>query len=192
MARKTFFTFSPWLLALEKYSVPTLSPQTQSSGTCGQLYATMTATWFWTGDDALMCSLFLVHWQTVDWMWGFYLVSILQYINQRFQHRDRWVGALTSTHAPCKWRLGGANSLLKRRFNPARDFKTLIHLHNLLPLLCFSAHDLRTPGPCQPSSTVHPSLYVSDHAFTSIHIALQKGCLAKTFSGGNTICQNII
>ncbi|XP_014872562.1 mesoderm-specific transcript homolog protein, partial [Poecilia latipinna] len=28
------------------------------------------------------------------------LDSILQYINQRFQHRDRWVGALTSTHAP--------------------------------------------------------------------------------------------
>uniref|UniRef100_A0A3B5M9L5 Mesoderm specific transcript n=1 Tax=Xiphophorus couchianus TaxID=32473 RepID=A0A3B5M9L5_9TELE len=34
------------------------------------------------------------------------LDSILQYINQRFQHRDRWVGALTSTHAPCKWCLG--------------------------------------------------------------------------------------
>ncbi|MEQ2264423.1 hypothetical protein XENORESO_005993 [Xenotaenia resolanae] len=28
------------------------------------------------------------------------LDSILQYINQRFQHRDRWVGVLTSTHAP--------------------------------------------------------------------------------------------
>ncbi|XP_015257998.1 PREDICTED: mesoderm-specific transcript homolog protein-like [Cyprinodon variegatus] len=28
------------------------------------------------------------------------LDSILQYLNQRFQHRDRWVGALTSTHAP--------------------------------------------------------------------------------------------
>uniref|UniRef100_A0A3Q2R1Y2 Mesoderm specific transcript n=1 Tax=Fundulus heteroclitus TaxID=8078 RepID=A0A3Q2R1Y2_FUNHE len=30
------------------------------------------------------------------------LDSILQYINQRFQHRDRWVGALTSTQAPRK------------------------------------------------------------------------------------------
>ncbi|XP_062373632.1 mesoderm-specific transcript homolog protein [Sardina pilchardus] len=26
--------------------------------------------------------------------------SILQYINQRLKHRDRWVGALTSTHVP--------------------------------------------------------------------------------------------
>lgn len=29
--------------------------------------------------------------------------SILQYINQRLKHRERWVGALTSTFVPCEF-----------------------------------------------------------------------------------------
>lgn len=29
--------------------------------------------------------------------------SILQYINQRLKHRERWVGALTSTLTPCEY-----------------------------------------------------------------------------------------
>uniref|UniRef100_A0A3Q2R1Z3 Mesoderm specific transcript n=1 Tax=Fundulus heteroclitus TaxID=8078 RepID=A0A3Q2R1Z3_FUNHE len=35
---------------------------------------------------------------------GNLVLDILQYINQRFQHRDRWVGALTSTQAPLNMR----------------------------------------------------------------------------------------
>lgn len=31
------------------------------------------------------------------------LFSILQYINQRLKHRERWVGALTSTFVPCEF-----------------------------------------------------------------------------------------
>ncbi|MEE6481750.1 hypothetical protein FKM82_012954 [Ascaphus truei] len=32
--------------------------------------------------------------------------SILQYINQRHKHRDRWVGALTNASVPCEYFLG--------------------------------------------------------------------------------------
>ncbi|KAG7247971.1 hypothetical protein CRUP_008432 [Coryphaenoides rupestris] len=30
------------------------------------------------------------------------LDSVLQFINQRAKHRDRWVGALSSTFVPCE------------------------------------------------------------------------------------------
>ncbi|KAF1668356.1 Mesoderm-specific transcript protein, partial [Aptenodytes patagonicus] len=56
-------------------SGPTRSLRRQSTGTCGRRCGPMTA-----------ISLFLF--------------SILQYINQRKKHRDRWVGALMSTSVP--------------------------------------------------------------------------------------------
>ncbi|KAF1395878.1 Mesoderm-specific transcript protein, partial [Spheniscus magellanicus] len=56
-------------------SGPTRSLHRQSTGTCGRRCGPMTA-----------ISLFLF--------------SILQYINQRKKHRDRWVGALMSTSVP--------------------------------------------------------------------------------------------
>lgn len=40
-------------------------------------------------------------------------------------------------------------------------FESLLHLSPSISSLSFSAHDLRTPGPSQPSSPVHPSLPVS-------------------------------
>lgn len=37
------------------------------------------------------------------WMPSVCFSSILQYINQRLKHRERWVGALTSTSVPCEF-----------------------------------------------------------------------------------------
>lgn len=37
------------------------------------------------------------------WMSFICLSSILQYINQRLKHRERWVGALTSSSVPCEF-----------------------------------------------------------------------------------------
>ncbi|NXL53408.1 MEST protein, partial [Podilymbus podiceps] len=88
--RSTFFcprlVFEPWTntVALNagvffpgsgQFSGPTRSLRRQSTGTCGRRCGLMTA-----------ISLFLF--------------SILQYINQRKKHRDRWVGALMSTSVP--------------------------------------------------------------------------------------------
>ncbi|XP_010784383.1 mesoderm-specific transcript homolog protein isoform X1 [Notothenia coriiceps] len=74
------------------------------------------------------------------------LDSILQYINQRLKHRERWVGALTSTFVPQSWTL----SCLACERKP-RSPSVILSSGG-------SAHDLRTPGPGQPSSPVHSSL----------------------------------
>ncbi|NXM74964.1 MEST protein, partial [Serilophus lunatus] len=68
--------FSP---GLEQFLGPTRSPHRQSSGICGRPCGITMGISLWTGPVSL---------------------SVLQYINQRKQHRQRWVGALTSTSVP--------------------------------------------------------------------------------------------
>ncbi|NWI52849.1 MEST protein, partial [Calyptomena viridis] len=61
---------TPFFPGSEQFLGPTLSPRRQSSGICGQQSGITTG------------------------------ISVLQYINQRKQHRERWVGALMSTSVP--------------------------------------------------------------------------------------------
>uniref|UniRef100_A0A8C1ZBB3 Mesoderm specific transcript n=1 Tax=Cyprinus carpio TaxID=7962 RepID=A0A8C1ZBB3_CYPCA len=69
---------SPVLTRLINFQFFSRGQQKQSSGTCGQAFALMMEIWSWTG----------------------VLTSPCVYINQRLKHRERWVGALTSTSTP--------------------------------------------------------------------------------------------
>ncbi|NXG05507.1 MEST protein, partial [Sakesphorus luctuosus] len=62
----------------EQFLGPTHNPPGQSSGICGRRCGITTGISSWTG----------------------VLFSVLQYLDQRKQHRDRWVGALMSTSVP--------------------------------------------------------------------------------------------
>lgn len=93
-------------------------------------------------------------WYVPFWMSPVCFSSVLQYINQRLKHRDRWVGALTSTSVPCEFTPSKVFLVVLRRFSLTEFFRPV----------CFSAHDLRTPGSSQSPSSVHQSLPVS---FTS-------------------------
>ncbi|NWR95577.1 MEST protein, partial [Furnarius figulus] len=66
---------TPFFPGLEQFLGPTPNPPRQNSGICGQQCGITTGILSWTG-------------------------SVLQYMNQRKKHRDRWVGALVSTSVP--------------------------------------------------------------------------------------------
>lgn len=84
-------------------SVHTRSPHTLSFGTCGRVCATTMETWLWIGVCVCVCfkpgCLSFLCSAVSDCLLSLPL-SILQYINQRLQHRERWVGTLTSTFVP--------------------------------------------------------------------------------------------
>ncbi|NWV82879.1 MEST protein, partial [Dasyornis broadbenti] len=65
----------PFFPGLGQFLGPTRSPRRRNTGICGQQCGITTGISLWTG-------------------------SILQYINQRKKHRERWVGALMSTSVP--------------------------------------------------------------------------------------------